>query len=110
MRLATPPPRNHWWHVPLYVDVRGLTTRSLHHGDTTFEIATDLVDPSSQCGRSTVALARALVLAFLQSAYEVAAGLAGWDIAAFGSAWCPTAEQLQQLLPSASVDLGGHAS
>ena len=31
VRLATTPPRNHWWNVPLYVDVRGLTTRRLHH-------------------------------------------------------------------------------
>jgi len=29
IKLATRPPRNHWWHVPLYVDVRGLTTRRL---------------------------------------------------------------------------------
>jgi hypothetical protein len=43
-RLATTPPRNHWWNVPLYVDVRGLTTRRLHHGDTTFEIALDFLD------------------------------------------------------------------
>ena len=34
---------------------------------------------------------RALLLAFFQSAYEAAAGLAGWDVAAFESAWCPTA-------------------
>jgi hypothetical protein len=44
VRLATTPQRNHWWHVPLYVDVRGLTTGPLHHGDTTFDIAFDLVD------------------------------------------------------------------
>ena len=43
IRLATTPPRNHWWNVPLYVDVRGLTTRRLHHHDTTFEIAFDFV-------------------------------------------------------------------
>src|SRR5205823_11593193 len=36
IRLATTPPRNHWWSVPLYVDVRGLTTRRLHHNGTTF--------------------------------------------------------------------------
>ena len=29
IRLATTAPRNHWWNVPLYVDVRGLTTRRL---------------------------------------------------------------------------------
>ncbi len=44
IKLATTPPRNHWWNVPLYVDVRGLTTRRLHHRHTTFEITIDLVD------------------------------------------------------------------
>jgi hypothetical protein len=44
VRLATTPPRNHWWNVPLYVDVRGLTTRRLHHHGTTFEITMDFVD------------------------------------------------------------------
>jgi Family of unknown function (DUF5996) len=44
IRLATTSPRNHWWNVPLYVDVRGLTTRRLHHRDTTFEIAIDFLD------------------------------------------------------------------
>ena len=44
IRLATTPPRNHWWNVPLYVDVCGLTTRRLHHNGTTFEISFDFVD------------------------------------------------------------------
>ena len=44
IRLATTAPRNHWWNVPLYVDVRGLTTRRLHHRDTTFEITLDFLD------------------------------------------------------------------
>ena len=44
IRMAGTPPRNHWWHVPLYVDVRGLTTRRIHHGGTTFEIRFDFVD------------------------------------------------------------------
>jgi hypothetical protein len=46
VRLATTPPRNHWWNAPLYVDVRGLTTRRLHHEDTTFQIDFDFVDHS----------------------------------------------------------------
>jgi hypothetical protein len=46
VRLATTPPRNHWWNAPLYVDVRGLTTRRLHHGDSTFQIDFDFVDHS----------------------------------------------------------------
>jgi len=44
IRLATTASRNHWWNAPLYVDVRGLTTRRLHHRDTTFEITIDFVD------------------------------------------------------------------
>jgi hypothetical protein len=44
VRLASTPPRNHWWNVPLYVDVRGLTTRRLHHNNATFQIDFDFVD------------------------------------------------------------------
>ena len=43
MRLATTPPRNHWWHAPLYVDVRGLTTGPLRTDGTTFDLTLDLV-------------------------------------------------------------------
>jgi hypothetical protein len=42
VKLATSPPKNHWWHVPLYLDVHGLTTRLLHAPDGTgFEIRLD---------------------------------------------------------------------
>ncbi len=44
IRLASTAPRNHWWNVPLYVDVRGLTTRRLHHHGTTFEITIDFIE------------------------------------------------------------------
>ena len=45
MRLALMPPRNHWWHVPLYVDVRGLTTRRLPAPDgNSFQIDFDFLD------------------------------------------------------------------
>ncbi len=44
IRMAATAPRNHWWNVPLYVDVRGLTTRRLHHHGTTFDITIDFVD------------------------------------------------------------------
>jgi hypothetical protein len=46
VRLATTAPRNHWWNAPLYVGVRGLTTRRLHHQETTFQIDFDFVDHS----------------------------------------------------------------
>jgi hypothetical protein len=45
VRMASSPPRNHWWHVPLYVGVRGLTTRRLQAEDGTgFGIRFDFVD------------------------------------------------------------------
>ena len=45
VRMASTPPRNHWWHVPLYVDARGLTTRRMHAGDgVAFEIDFDFID------------------------------------------------------------------
>jgi len=45
IRLASTPPRNHWWHVPLYVSARGLTTRRMRAPDgTSFEIRFDFVD------------------------------------------------------------------
>ncbi len=45
IRLATAPPRNHWWHVPLYVDVRGLTTHRMHAPNgLAFQIDFDFVD------------------------------------------------------------------
>jgi hypothetical protein len=45
VRMASTAPRNHWWHVPLYVDVRGLTTRRMRAaGTVTFEIRFDFID------------------------------------------------------------------
>jgi hypothetical protein len=44
IRLATTSPRNHWWNVTLYVDVRGLTTRRMRHAGKTFQIDFDFVD------------------------------------------------------------------
>ena len=34
VKIASLPPKNHWWHVPLYLDVHGLTTRLLPRGGT----------------------------------------------------------------------------
>jgi len=45
IRMATTASRNHWWHVTLYVDVRGLTTRRMHSPNgVTFQIDFDFVD------------------------------------------------------------------
>ncbi|KPJ92086.1 MAG: hypothetical protein AMJ55_10340 [Gammaproteobacteria bacterium SG8_15] len=44
IRLALFPKQNHWWHVPLYVSSRGITTRSIPYNDKPFEIAFDVID------------------------------------------------------------------
>jgi Family of unknown function (DUF5996) len=44
IRLALAPPANHWWHVPLYVTSRGLTTSPMPYGGRTFQIDLDFID------------------------------------------------------------------
>ncbi len=44
IRLALSPSMNHWWQVPLYVTVRGLTTSPIPYGERTFEITFDFID------------------------------------------------------------------
>ncbi len=44
IRLRMHPRINHWWHVPLYVSPRGLTTRTIPHAGGSFEIEFDLKD------------------------------------------------------------------
>jgi hypothetical protein len=44
VRLALAPALNHWWHVPLYVTARGLTTSPIPYGDHEFEVDLDFVD------------------------------------------------------------------
>lgn len=44
IRLALFPKMNHWWHVPYYVSVRGLTTGPIPYEDLIFEIEFDFRD------------------------------------------------------------------
>jgi hypothetical protein len=44
IKLAMNPHVNHWWHVPLYVSARGLTTAAMHYGDRVFQIDFDFVE------------------------------------------------------------------
>ncbi len=44
IRLVHSPMINHWWHVPLYVTARGLTTSVIPYGYRTFEINFDFID------------------------------------------------------------------
>lgn len=43
VRLATAPPESHWWHTPLYVTARGLTTSAMPYRRRLFEIDLDLI-------------------------------------------------------------------
>lgn len=44
IRMTLSPPRNHWWHVTLYVNPQGLTTGPIPHAAGTFEISFNLLD------------------------------------------------------------------
>ena len=44
IRMTLCPPLNHFWHVPLYVDSRGLTTGSIPYPPGIFEIHFDFLD------------------------------------------------------------------
>ena len=41
IRMALSPPLNHWWHVTLYVNPRGLTTGPVPYPPGIFEIQFD---------------------------------------------------------------------
>jgi uncharacterized protein DUF5996 len=43
-RLALAPRENHWWHVPLYVGARGLTTGLIPYQSRAFEVEFDFID------------------------------------------------------------------
>jgi hypothetical protein len=47
IRLALTPPINHWWHVPLYISARGLTTSAIPFPtgrSSSFEITFDFIN------------------------------------------------------------------
>ncbi len=44
IRMALTPPVNHWWHVPLYVSARGLTTSPMPVEGRSVEIVLDFLD------------------------------------------------------------------
>lgn len=74
IRLALTPPINHWWHVPLYLTARGLTTSPIPYPKDQsrhFEIMFDLVDHllhilTSEGTSKTLPLSSRCVAAFYQ--------------------------------------------
>lgn len=43
IRMELSPPVNHWWHVPLYLCARGLTSGPIPHGVRQFEMEFDFI-------------------------------------------------------------------
>lgn len=46
VRLAQAPLLNHWWQVPFYLTVRGLTTSPIPYDSSTFQVDFDFIDYS----------------------------------------------------------------
>lgn len=75
-RLALAPPQNHWWHVPLYVSARGLTTSAIPWREHTIEIEFDLLrhvlEVRSSLGQTAaIALTSGPVARFFRDYLEV---------------------------------------
>jgi hypothetical protein len=76
IRLALTPLINHWWNVPLYVTVRGLTTSRIPYGQSSFEIWFDftrhlLVLETSNGISKTLPLVPRTVADFYQEVMEM---------------------------------------
>lgn len=75
IRMELSPHVNHWWHVPLYVTARGLTTSSMPYGTRLLEIEFDflgheLVLQSSDNRRRTLSLTAQPVADFYASVMD----------------------------------------
>jgi hypothetical protein len=84
VRMALAAPLNHWWHIPLYVSARGLTTSAIPYGHGAFEVDFDFVDhrltiSSSERGLFTMPLEPKSVARFYR---EFMDGLRGLGIEA----------------------------
>ena len=101
-RLALAPAENHWWHACLYATPRGLTTSAIPNAEEPAFYAYAYPEPDG-CPDAPIAPSAArydltlhewvlpyeavrtapdpdaVLLEFLQSTYEAAANLAGWD-------------------------------
>jgi hypothetical protein len=83
-RLALAPKQNHWWHVPLYVTSRGLTTSPMPYGSRAFEVEFDflghrLIVETSEGAIREIALRPQSVADFYREYMGVLAGL-GIDV------------------------------
>ncbi|MBZ5725890.1 MAG: DUF5996 family protein [Acidobacteriia bacterium] len=80
IRMTLSPELNHWWHVALYVNARGLTTSPIPYGAGVFEIQFDFLEHqieilTSEGGRKLLKLAPEPVSAFYSRLMEALRGL-----------------------------------
>jgi hypothetical protein len=80
LRMALTPPVNHWWHVPLYVSARGLTTSPIPVDGRSIEIAFDFLEHRLRIACSdgrmeTVALRPVSVAQFYRETFAALAAL-----------------------------------
>jgi hypothetical protein len=80
IRMTLSPPLNHWWHVTLYVNSRGLTTGPIPYGPGIFEIQLDFQKHSveistSQATSASRPLQPESVAAFYAGIFESLASL-----------------------------------
>ena len=80
VRMVLAPPLNHWWHVPLYVSSRGLTTSAIPYGRGEFAVDFDFIDhrllvTDSEGGSFAMALAPKSVARFYREFMDGLRGL-----------------------------------
>lgn len=89
VRMVKSPPVNHWWHVPLYLTSRGLTTSPVPDGSRTFQIDFDFLDhdlriSTSDGDRRTIGLEPMSVAAFhartMEAIHELGVEVEIWPV------------------------------
>jgi hypothetical protein len=80
IRMALSPPMNHWWHVALYVNSRGLTTGPIPYAPGIFEIQFDFLKhevsiSTSEGPRATRPLRGESVASFYSGIFEALGSL-----------------------------------
>ncbi len=84
LRMALSAPVNHWWHVPLYVSARGLTTSPMPCGVRSLEIAFDFVghrlDLACSDGRLETFALRPMTVAAFYAQVTAALARLGVDV------------------------------
>ena len=86
VKLVSTPPDNHWWNVPFYVDVRGLTTRRMRQNGIAFSVDFDFIDHrlvvrTDRGQVESFALADGLSVAAFDSQFHDVLARCGVDIA-----------------------------